>query len=321
MKLAARIYPGLFAVALAGAAIVIFAGGASAADTVTGDTVKRKAAGISVATVPRPTVKTGTERVLKVGYDVYLGGLKAFAFTVDVSLYDDNYWLSGTGESKGLLSFMWKWAAGLSAGGTVGPRDVDAEIYNVETVSKRGDKLLQLSFDENGKYSIRRTPPDNAYRKSKRDLPDAIPASTTDPLSLSLRIARAVGAGGSCAGTYNVFDGDRRYDLIFTDLGKDRLKQTPYSVFAGEARRCRFDIKRIKGFKKHETFHYWDEDNLDPPVVWIARVVPDMPPVPVLLHGDLAMGGLRIYLIWAEYDGRPVYADGKRPKVHRIGTR
>jgi len=164
--------------------------------------------------------------------------------------------------------------------------------------------------------AIRRTPADTPHRADKRKLPATVPETSIDPLSLSFRIARSVAEGRGCNGTHFIFDGNRRYDLMFSDLGVSKLPYTPYSVYSGNARRCQFDMKRISGFREPREFiRFWDEDNLDPPRIWVARVVPEMPPVPVRLEGDLNMGGLRIYLVWAEFAGAPVFPNGVKPDV------
>lgn len=275
---------------------------------------------VAVATpVPHLAPRIPPERILKLGYSVYLGGLNVFVFTTDLTLNGENYSISGSGESRGMVRLFWKWAAHLTSGGTVGPEGLRAQIYNIATMSKHGYKSMQLSFDEKGKYTIRRTPPDTKLRKLKRRLPVVVPAHTVDPLSVALRISRAIEDGRGCKGVYPIFDGDRRYNLTFTDRGLDKLDKTPYSVFSGIAYHCQFDMQRISGFDKPRVYvRYWDEDDFDPPQIWLARIVPHMPPVPVRLRGDLNMGGLLIYLVWAEYGGHEVYANGEKPVVQQI---
>jgi hypothetical protein len=180
---------------------------------------------------------------------------------------------------------------------------------------------MQLSFDENGKYTIRRTPVDTPHRAAKRQLPPIVPANTFDPLSISLKIARDIERGQGCKGTHPIFDGNRRYNLTFTDLGESPVPKTPYSAYDGKAYRCQFDIQRISGFQNPREFlRFWDEDNFDPPEIWVARLVQGMPPVPVRLQGDLNMGGLRIYLVWAEFAGKPLFPNSEKPDV-RVARR
>lgn len=286
------------------------------------------------ATVPAPTpvvlplapaapdAAAGREKLLKLGYSVYVGGLNIFAFAIDFAVNGDTYSIKGDGESRGMARLFWRWSTHLVSGGNVTANGLRPQIYNVDTFSTRRNQSMQLSFDENGKYTIRRTPADTPHRAAKRQLPPVVPPGTVDPLAISFRIARDIESGRGCKGTHPIFDGNRRYNLTFTDRGKSELQKTPYSVFAGPAHVCQFDMVRISGFREpREYIRFWDEDNLDPPEIFIARVVPGMPPVPVRAHGDLNMGGLRIYLVWAEYGGKPVFPGGARPQIKMVGTR
>ncbi|MFM2129452.1 MAG: hypothetical protein RL477_998 [Pseudomonadota bacterium] len=269
---------------------------------------------------PRPGLPPSQrEQTLKLGYNVYVGGLNIFAFTIELALGPEVYSLKGDGESRGMARMFWRWSTHLAAGGNVGAEGVRPQIYNVDTRSSRRDQSMQLSFDENGKYTIRRTPPDTPHRKAKRDLPPIVPKGTVDPLSFALLLARDVVGGKGCKGRHPIFDGNRRYDLVFTDMGESSLAATPYSVFAGKARRCQFEMVRISGFRTPRDYiRFWDEDNLDPPEIFIAPIVAGLPPVPVRATGDLNMGGLRIYLVWAEHGGKPVFPGGVRPELRYV---
>lgn len=278
-------------------------------------------AALPLRPAPPPSVPS-REQVLKLGYNVYVGGLNIFAFTIDFTLGNEIYSLQGDGESRGMARMFWRWSTRIAAGGNIGTEGVRPQIYNVDTHSSRRDQSMQLSFDEGGKYTIRRTPPDTPHRKAKRELPPVVPKGTLDPLTFALRLARDVDGGNGCKGTHPIFDGNRRYNLVFTDLGQSDLAPTPYSVFAGKARRCQFDMVRISGFREpREYIRFWDEDSLDPPVIWLAPIVAGLPSVPVRAHGDLNMGGLRIYLVWAEYGGKPVFPGGARPELRYVRTR
>ena len=308
--LRAFMLPGLAACLLAGAQ------GPARADEATASTLP--AALPAIPTLP----SSPREDVLKLGYNVYVGGLNIFAFTIDVALNGETYAIKGSGESRGMARMFWRRSTHLVAGGNVGAEGVRPQIYNVETQSSRRDRSMQLSFDEGGKYTIRRTPVDTPHRAAKRDLPPVVPAGTVDPLTISLRIARDIVAGKGCKGTHPIFDGNRRYNLVFTDMGPSQVPFTPYSVYSGPAHRCQFDMVRISGFREPRDYiRFWDEDSLDPPVLWIAPIVEGMPPVPVRAHGDLNMGGLRIYLVWAEHRGKPLFPGGTKPDIKFVRNR
>jgi hypothetical protein len=268
-----------------------------------------------------PAQPGGAGPILLLGYNVYLGGLHAFAFTSDFTLGRETYSIKSRGEPRGILGLFWKWRVRLVAAGHTSADNVRAQIYNVDTYRPRRDRSMQLSFDEKGKYAIRRMPVDTPARAAKRELPERLPGKAIDPLSVAFVIGRSVGENRGCTTKFPIFDGNRRYDLTFTDVGRKVLERTPYSAFAGAAYGCRFDMKRISGFRKPRTYlRYWDEDGLEPPVIWLARVTPQLPPVPVRMYGDLNMGGLRIYLVSAVLDGRQLLPGGAEPVLTHFGN-
>jgi hypothetical protein len=67
-------------------------------------------------------------------------------------------------------------------------------------------------------------------------------------VSASAALAERLAATGSCAGTVSVFDGLRRYDLRYMDLGTSKLEPSRHDPYRGEARLCRATVEPIAGF-------------------------------------------------------------------------
>ncbi len=283
--------------------------------------VVARAEGAAQAALPVVPARPAPDgRMLRLGYSAYLGGLNVFTFTSDFVLDKETYSIKSRGEPRGVLGLFWRWRVRLAAAGHTSGEGVRAQIYNVDTYRPRRDRSMQLSFDERGNYAIRRTPVDTPARAAKRELPDRLPGGAIDPLSVAFVIGHGVGENKGCNAKFPVFDGNRRYDLTFTDVGTKALERTAYSAFAGTAHGCRFDMKRISGFRKPRTYlRYWDEDGLEPPVIWVAKVAPHLPPVPVRMYGDLNMGGLHIYLVSAVLGGRELLPGGQEPVLTRFG--
>jgi hypothetical protein len=275
-----------------------------------------RAEGPAAAATDQTQSAAAGERVLKLGYDAYIGGMKAFAFDADLAFNGRQYSISGGGASMGFIRWMWKWGVVAEARGTVSGTTVTARHYAVATMRKNKHKHMGLKFNGAGTYSITRTPPDTPHRASKREPPDNLPNGAMDPLTATLSMANRIFHGGKCAGKVPVFDGNRRYDLTFSPLGRERIYVPGYTIFSGEALICTFGMKRISGFRRpRNVVRYWDEDDYEPPRVWVASLVKGMPPVPVKLEVDLNLGGLMIYLVRADHRGRPVLQRNSRPRL------
>jgi len=61
-------------------------------------------------------------------------------------------------------------------------------------------------------------------------------------------VAQRLAATGTCAGTLPVFDGLRRYDLRYDDLGTTELEPSSHDSYRGSARHCRATVDPIAGF-------------------------------------------------------------------------
>ena len=60
----------------------------------------------SALALAQPTA--AAERVLKLGYDVYLGGLNIFYFDAKLEREGDRYVISGGGKTKGFVRLIWR---------------------------------------------------------------------------------------------------------------------------------------------------------------------------------------------------------------------
>ena len=251
----------------------------------------------------------GAEPVLKLGYDVYLGGLNIFQFDANLERRGDNYVISGAGKTKGFIRVMWRWAVNAKARGVINGAGVESRSYDVATIRKKKHKLLRLAFKGSGAFAITRTPPDSPRKRKKRKPPASIPAGTLDPVSVSLAVAGALARGGSCGGKFPIFDGNRRYDLTFRKLGEEHLFNPGFSFFSGPTHRCQFAMKRISGFrKKRFALRFWDEEKHERPQIWLGQVKKGLPLVPIKFQAEFNLGYMLIYLRKAEYGGRSLLA-------------
>ncbi|MCH8916861.1 MAG: DUF3108 domain-containing protein [Proteobacteria bacterium] len=261
----------------------------------------------SALLLAQPTA--AAEGVLKLGYDVYLGGINIFYFEAKLEREGDRYVISGGGKTKGFVRLVWRWAVNATAKGIVDGTGVVSRSYDVTTIRKQKHKLLRLAFKGSGAYSISRTPPDSPRKRKKRQLPSSIPADTLDPVSVSLAVADALARGGSCGGKFPIFDGNRRYDLIFKKVGEEYFSKPGFSKYSGLTHRCQFAMKRISGFrKKRAALRFWDEEKHEPPQIWLGRLKKGLPLVPVQFQAEFNLGYMIIYLSKAEYGGRSLLA-------------
>ena len=91
------------------------------------------------------------------------------------------------------------------------------------------------------------------YRSKPRDyeltpVPEESIANTIDPFTPLFEIGRKLDETKRCEGSYRIFDGVRRYDLVIKDGGLLTLQADEPENFSGQAYRCDLTVARIGGF-------------------------------------------------------------------------
>ena len=82
----------------------------------------------------------------------------------------------------------------------------------------------------------------------REQVPDDLRQGTVDPITASAEVAQRLAATGSCAGVVPIFDGLRRYDLVYEDLGMTEIGPSRRDPYRGPARLCRASVRSIAGF-------------------------------------------------------------------------
>jgi hypothetical protein len=263
------------------------------------------AAGVALSG-PAPAVEASTARTVALSYDVYLGGLDIFTFDVDMTLRPDGYRVDAAGGTRGMVGWLYSWTTKLSAEGLDRDGRIEPRRYVVESDWQGNRRTVHLGFAGGGRYRLQRDPPPESDPDIDSRLPDSLPGGTVDPLSLGIAAARALQETGRCDQTVPVFDGQRRYDLTVKHVDQAVLPPNGYSIYHGPAVRCSFSVKRISGFRKSwRSARRLDASSAPPPTIWMARIRPDLPPVPVRYDGAIALGSIVIHLTKAAVRAEP----------------
>src|SRR6185503_10414945 len=98
---------------------------------------------------------------------------------------------------------------------------------------------------------------------------------------------------GTCAGIVRIFDGLRRYDLRYEDLGMAELPPSGRDAFSGSARHCRATVDPIAGFLRTGDHAGERATELS---VWLAAPVPGATPTTVRMDVVGTHGTLHVHL-------------------------
>jgi hypothetical protein len=255
-----------------------------------------------MAAVPARAAEEARQRMV---YDVYASGLHALRAEMDMDLRKKGrYDLVLDTKTYGLLAALVPWEGRFESHGWRLKKDVLRPEQHKSTAQWRKEidikdyryrkdgRFVSLEvFDENGKVEDREARPE-------------VTDGTVDTLTAALSVFEIVGKTGRCEGASDVFDGKRRFRQAFTDEGEETLQASQYNIYAGKARKCAVEVTPLAGDwgnKPRGWLSIQEQGRVrgTMPTVWIARLSPAGPPVPVRIMVKTAYGTLFMHL--AEY--------------------
>ena len=194
-------------------------------------------------------------------------------------------------RTVGIVDTFFPWTGRAEAGGRVAHGALKSSSYHswsrfrgaiqqVDVSWKRGVPRVHVSGEE----------PEGGTR-------DAVPAdlqrNTIDPLSAVAELARGLARDGKCGGRFPVFDGLRRYDLVFADRGAVDLESSGKDPWSGPARLCEARFRMLGGGWRGDVK---PEDNPNRILAWLRPVYPGSGPVPVRFRIEAEAGALDVHL-------------------------
>ncbi len=262
---------------------------------------------------------TGAAEVAKsaqvMTYEVYAGGINAVRAQLDVNYVDpQSYNLTLVAHTKGFLAKLVPWEGTFSTHGWRLDDGKERPELHKSTANWRDEQdFKEYHYTKEGTFEKLVVLEPGAPAPVTEEIPPELTQGTTDALTATLEIMQKVAASGSCEGRDEVFDGKRRFALVFRHAADDMLTPTEYNVFQGRAARCEVEVIPVSGEwdKKPRGWMSIQEQGRDKaalPTVWLAKIAPDGPAVPVKIRIKTEYGVLFMHLINYSGDGKSVMA-------------
>ena len=244
----------------------------------------------------------------EVKYDVYAGGIHALSAQLSIDINgEDSYDASLTAKTYGLLAKMAPWQGKFESRGWQGAA-FKPELHQATTTWKEEKEIKKYTYNKDGSfgsYSIK----DDKYDGSPKKVDDKLTQGTSDVLSATLNVMRAVANTSKCEGSEDIFDGKRRYKLIFNQKAAVKLESSRWNVYGGDAIECSVEVKPVAG-KWREKPRGWmsiQEQGRElgtMPTVWFANVKKGEPAVPVKVRVKTSYGTLYMHMTKYEAAGK-----------------
>jgi hypothetical protein len=228
---------------------------------------------------------------LALHYDVYYLALPVLSVDVASRVDPGSYRTTVALRTAGILGVFAPWVSHATARGAVEGETVRPASYRAESEYRDREQQIDLRYERAG--AVRGEVTGVLTDGERDDVPVALRDGTLDPVSASAALARRLATTGTCAGTVPVFDGLRRYDLRYEDLGTTELPASRRDPYRGAARHCRATIEPIAGFLRSGEHAGERATELS---AWIAPPFDGAEPVTVRMDVEGSRGTLHAHL-------------------------
>jgi len=233
-------------------------------------------------------------------YKIYIGGLEALSATATIGSDAAHYDIEIKAVTAGAVGRMMPWTVNIGSRGNVSGETLQP-VEHAQTNNFQGkDRSVVLRYDGHGGFIDRKVMPD-AQEDQRDEVPADMTRDTLDIVSGVMAGLRTVDRTGSCTSRVPVFDGRRRFDLVYTDDGHETLESSDVAIYAGDALKCTVKVEPVAGFWRKNQKKFFSrkvngEDQVVPVEVYIARVGAAKVEVPVRVESASPFGPLVLNL-------------------------
>lgn len=235
-------------------------------------------------------------------YDVYAGGFHVVSADLTVDLAKKaNYLLRLGAATHGMLGRLAPWTGIFQTQGWYDAKKDKPrpDLHFSDTTFRNERELTEFFYNKNGTFKeFKKT---NEEQKGHEDIPPELSDGTTDVLSATLEVMSRIAQTRECVGRDEIFDGSRRYALVYGNSEETIVPKSDLNVYQGPATMCTVEVKPIAG-KWHEKPRGWmsiqeqGREKGTMPTVWFAQMAEGEPAVPVKIRVKTDYGTLFMHL-------------------------
>lgn len=237
----------------------------------------------------------------KMDFSVYAGGFNAVKANMVLDyLNEGRYSMIFNAETKGVLGSLAPWKGKFLSKGWVDNGKLYPEIHESISFWRDEKEVKSYNYTKNGGFENIVTL--YKHKKPRTYIPNNdLTKGTIDALSATMMVMEHVADGGNCEGETEVFDGKRRYKLVFTHKEFVTLKKSRYNAYEGYAAKCTVEVKPVSGawHKKPRGWLSIQEQGRKRgmmPTVWFAQVTKNAVAVPVKVRVKTAYGTMFMHM-------------------------
>lgn len=236
---------------------------------------------------------TQASEKLKLTHTVYLGGLYVGKVKTDILQTGNSYQIESKAETDDTWKWLFRWVANGRSAGLIQNSILTPEVHVHKSAWNKKKRGAFIEYSSNGDVEF------ELFGKANKNLDKYTPLDpesvhhSLDPMSMILSVATRLENGEDCIGTYPIFDGRRRYDVMLTQAPERQITPTEYSVFHGAAKGCKIQIERKGGFRRYNEQDVSQKNDL---VLWTGSPIEGGRIVPVHMEVQTMFGAMELHL-------------------------
>ena len=190
-------------------------------------------------------------------------------------------------ETRGFVSKIAHWEGVFETEGWYNAKTMDANPRIHKSTAHWKDELevKEYTYKKDGTFDAYRITDKHSDREL-RETDVELSNNTTDVMTAALGMMQTFPKDGKCESESEIFDGKRRFKLIFEHEGEVELKSTRYNIYSGPAVKCVVRVEPLGG-KWRENPRGWmsiqeqGRQRGKLPTIWMASLAEGQPAVPV----------------------------------------
>lgn len=178
-------------------------------------------------------------------FTVILGIFNASDTNFSYSLSPQEYSVSSEVATAGMFNTLYPFKAIYATTGKIKKNDMETTSYKYQSQSRFTKRTKQLIYDNSGNPIYRLSSKNDQEKKVNIDQ-NLNSKDTTDLQTVFAKLSRQYNKVKFCDSRMEVFDGKRRFDVIFKDEGiEDLTPDGKYFNFSGKASKCSMYIDKL----------------------------------------------------------------------------
>lgn len=225
-------------------------------------------------------------------FTVILGPFNASKTKFTYALTPDSYSVNSKVKTSGMFDTLYPFAANYATSGKITKNQLETQSYHYDSKSRFSKRRKELIYNDKG-MPVMRISSKNDKEKRVEIEQNTDNKDTTDLQTVFAELAKQYNEVKFCNARMQVFDGKRRFDVIFQDEGKETLTPNEYTKIGGIAAKCSMYIDKL-GSKGDDLL--WDLSSDRPIYFWLLETQDTKKPFIARIEiENTPLGKLQVY--------------------------